>query len=538
MKLGILLRCCLLAVSLVTVVQTSDLVAQSQKKIAFLVGVNDYFKKDLRDLQFAENDVTAVAAELKRLGFETTVLTGRGATREKIQTGLANFIDRASKLESDDIVFAMFSGHGQELQSVIEKRVPANDQMTVVKRVETIPYFCARDAIPYDRDSHLLRGKSEQEIAEEFKLISINRLIGDLNRKSNSLRNVLVVDACRNDPAKGGGKSANISGGMVRDLPEGLSILFSARSGQQSWESSDTKIKHGVMSHFLLEGLRGGAADENEITWSDLTSYVLKRVERNAGKLAGDPQRIQTPHAISNSTGLLVLGKVDVKPKAVPKLKPTPKPKPKSVANTILRSTSNQIGMNFRLIPAGTFIMGSPISENGRSKDEPQHEVQLVDSYWMATHEVSQEQWYSVMKTRPWSGASPNESDAAASKISWEDANEFCTALSIKEGYAYRLPTEAEWERACRAGTQSAFSFGNQRTQLAQYGWSPVNAGDNAEPVGQKLPNQYGLYDMHGNVWEWCSDWYGENYYLQSPKRDPVGPETGTTKVLRSGCFL
>ena len=538
MKLGILLRCCLLAVSLVTVVQTSDLVAQSQKKIAFLVGVNDYFKKDLRDLQFAENDVTAVAAELKRLGFETTVLTGRGATREKIQTGLANFIDRASKLESDDIVFAMFSGHGQELQSVIEKRVPANDQMTVVKRVETIPYFCARDAIPYDRDSHLLRGKSEQEITEEFKLISINRLIGDLNRKSNSLRNVLVVDACRNDPAKGGGKSANISGGMVRDLPEGLSILFSARSGQQSWESSDTKIKHGVMSHFLLEGLRGGAADENEITWSDLTSYVLKRVERNAGKLAGDPQRIQTPHAISNSTGLLVLGKVDVKPKAVPKLKPTPKPKPKSVANTILRSTSNQIGMNFRLIPAGTFIMGSPISENGRSKDEPQHEVQLVDSYWMATHEVSQEQWYSVMKTRPWSGASPNESDAAASKISWEDANEFCTALSIKEGYAYRLPTEAEWERACRAGTQSAFSFGNQGTQLAQYGWSPVNAGDNAEPVGQKLPNQYGLYDMHGNVWEWCSDWYGENYYLQSPKRDPVGPETGTTKVLRSGCFL
>ena len=538
MKLGILLRCCLLAVSLVTVVQTSDLVAQSQKKIAFLVGVNDYFKKDLRDLQFAENDVTAVAAELKRLGFETTVLTGRGATREKIQTGLANFIDRASKLESDDIVFAMFSGHGQELQSVIEKRVPANDQMTVVKRVETIPYFCARDAIPYDRDSHLLRGKSEQEIAEEFKLISINRLIGDLNRKSNSLRNVLVVDACRNDPAKGGGKSANISGGTVRELPEGLSILFSARSGQQSWESSDTKIKHGVMSHFLLEGLRGGAADENEITWSDLTSYVLKRVERNAGKLAGDPQRIQIPHAISNSTGLLVLGKVDVKPKAVPKLKPTPKPKPKSVANTILRSTSNQIGMNFRLIPAGTFIMGSPISENGRSKDEPQHEVQLVDSYWMATHEVSQEQWYSVMKTRPWSGASPNERDAAASKISWEDANEFCTALSIKEGYAYRLPTEAEWERACRAGTQSAFSFGNQRTQLAQYGWSPVNAGDNAEPVGQKLPNQYGLYDMHGNVWEWCSDWYGENYYLQSPKRDPVGPETGTTKVLRSGCFL
>ena len=538
MKLGILLRCCLLAVSLVTVIQTSDLVAQSQKKIAFLVGVNDYFKKDLRDLQFAENDVTAVAAELKRLGFETTVLTGRGATREKIQTGLANFIDRASKLESDDIVFAMFSGHGQELQSVIEKRVPANDQMTVVKRVETIPYFCARDAIPYDRDSHLLRGKSEQEIAEEFKLISINRLIGDLNKKSNSLRNVLVVDACRNDPAKGGGKSANISGGTVRELPEGLSILFSARSGQQSWESSDTKIKHGVMSHFLLEGLRGGAADENEITWSDLTSYVLKRVERNAGKLAGDPQRIQTPHAISNSTGLLVLGKVDVKPKAVPKLKPTPKPKPKSVANTILRSTSNQIGMNFRLIPAGTFIMGSPISENGRSKDEPQHEVQLVDSYWMATHEVSQEQWYSVMKTRPWSGASPNESDAAASKISWEDANEFCTALSIKEGYAYRLPTEAEWERACRAGTQSTFSFGNQRGQLERYGWSPVNAGDDAEPVGQKLPNQYGLYDMHGNVWEWCSDWYGENYYLQSPKRDPVGPETGTTKVLRSGCFL
>ena len=131
-----------------------------------------------------------------------------------------------------------------------------------------------------------------------------------------------------------------------------------------------------------------------------------------------------------------------------------------------------------------------------------------------------------------------NQNSAAASQISWEDANEFCTLLSIKEGYAYRLPTEAEWERACRAGTNSTFSFGDAWDKLGEYAWNPNNSGNDAGEVGQKLPNQFGLYDMHGNVWEWCADWYDAEFYQISPKQDPTGPENGKVKVLRGGCFL
>ena len=533
---GLSVKCCLavLFTAFFTPLFVPILRAQPpQRKIAFLVGIDDYFKKNLSDLQFAENDVTAVAAELEKLGFETTVLTGREATREQIQAGLNDFIETASQLESSDIVFAMFSGHGQELETVVEKRVPNGDESTVVKQVNAIPYFCARDAIPYDREVHLLRGKSQEQIEEEFKLVSFNRLIGDLNQRSNSLRNVLVVDACRNDPSKGVGKSANISGGTIRNLPTGLSVLFSAKSGQKSWESSNVDISHGVMTHFLIEGLKGGAADNGEITWSDLTSYVRKGVFRDEGRLAGDSTRTQTPHVISNQTGLLVLGRVENAGGTI-----AAEGSPEDPDSRNLRTVSNSIGMRFRLVPGGEFTMGSPGSEAGRSKDEFQHQVEIVDSYWMGTLEVTQKQWQTVMGTRPWDGHSPNQNSAAASQISWEDANEFCTLLSIKEGYAYRLPTEAEWERACRAGTNSTFSFGDAWDKLGEYAWNPNNSGNDAGEVGQKLPNQFGLYDMHGNVWEWCADWYDAEFYQISPKQDPTGPENGKVKVLRGGCFL
>jgi len=280
------------------------------RKIAFLVGINDYKKKNLPDLQYAENDVAVVAKQLRRLGFETTVLTGRAATEADITRELNSFIDVASDLESDDIVFAMFSGHGQELKAVVERRQQSGDEVAIVKRVETIPYFCARDAVPFDKTRHVMRGKTEQQVAEEFKLVSLNELIGRLDQESNSLRNLLIVDACRNDPSKGAGKAANISGSTVNELPTGLSILFAAKSGQKSWESSDPSVQHGVMTHFLIEGLQGEALDkQGEFTWGDLTNFIKKSVIRNRGKLAGGSERIQNPHSINSNSDVIVLGR-------------------------------------------------------------------------------------------------------------------------------------------------------------------------------------------------------------------------------------
>jgi formylglycine-generating enzyme required for sulfatase activity len=125
--------------------------------------------------------------------------------------------------------------------------------------------------------------------------------------------------------------------------------------------------------------------------------------------------------------------------------------------------------------------------------------------------------------------------------VSHDDAVEFCRRLSKQEGVEYRLPTEAEWEYACRAGTTTAFSFGDDEAKLGQYAWYDKNAWDIGEKyahrVGQKLPNPWGLYDMHGNVWEWCQDWYAP-YGSETVVSDPVGPAQGDYRVLRGGSFL
>jgi len=159
----------------------------------------------------------------------------------------------------------------------------------------------------------------------------------------------------------------------------------------------------------------------------------------------------------------------------------------------------------------------------------------------MQTTEVTQEQWTAVMGTEPWKYKSlvregPNN---AASYVSWNDAVAYCKKLSEKESKTYRLPTEAEWEYACRAGTETRWSFGDDEAALDDYAWYDENANDIGEKyahqVGLKKPNAFGLFDIHGNVYEWCHDYYGEDYYKQSPAQDPLGPVTGSSRVMRGG---
>jgi formylglycine-generating enzyme required for sulfatase activity len=203
---------------------------------------------------------------------------------------------------------------------------------------------------------------------------------------------------------------------------------------------------------------------------------------------------------------------------------------------------TNSIGMKLILIPPGEFMMGSPDSEKYRQSDEgPQHRVRISKGFYMSVTEVTQAQWQAVMGSNPslfkgFLGLDKND-DLPVECVSWNDAVEFCRKLSQKEGKSYRLPTEAEWEYACRAGTTTRFYFGDSDSQLSDYAWCDEDSGNKTYPVGQKKPNAFGLYDMHGNVWEWCSDWYDENYYSESPADDPKGPSTGQYLVLRGGSW-
>ena len=193
---------------------------------------------------------------------------------------------------------------------------------------------------------------------------------------------------------------------------------------------------------------------------------------------------------------------------------------------------TNNIGMKFKLIPAGEFMMGSPDDDSGKTDYEtPQHLVRITKPFYLGIHEVTQEQYEKVMDKNP---SKFKGSSLPVEQVSWEDVTEFCKKLSeMDEEYDYRLPTEAEWEYACRAGTTTIYSCGDKWDP--SYAWFDSNSSGKTHPVGLKQPNAWGLHDMHGNVFEWCQDWYDGAYYKSSPSDDPAGPATGSGRVLRGG---
>ena len=209
---------------------------------------------------------------------------------------------------------------------------------------------------------------------------------------------------------------------------------------------------------------------------------------------------------------------------------------------------TNSVGIKFVLLPAGTFKMGSPPGEPGhRLNEAPQHEVTLTQPMYLSVYPVTQEQYHKVLGKNPArfhqeNGGSPNH---PVENVSWEDALLFCQRLAAlpaeqSSNLKYRLPTEAEWEYACRAGTTTAFSFGpalvaSQANFAGVHADRKTSSAQKTCPVGSFPANHFGLFDMHGNVWEWCADWYDGVTYAKSPPRDPQGPTEGTLRVVRGG---
>lgn len=219
----------------------------------------------------------------------------------------------------------------------------------------------------------------------------------------------------------------------------------------------------------------------------------------------------------------------------------------------------NSIGMELVLIPPGKFLMGSPEDEKDRETNEGPVDVTLTKPFYLGKTEVTQAQWLAMMGTTPWRGHKSFKGDGTESMlegdaypvtfVSWDDAQAFCKKLSNQEKREYRLPTEAEWEYSCRAGTTTRFSFGQEevlrrqigpnKVLLDDYAWWGKTLGDGVDEkmyeheVGLKKPNPFGLFDMHGNVGEWCADWYAA--YPKLPQIDPVGPPTGSNRVYRGG---
>jgi formylglycine-generating enzyme required for sulfatase activity len=500
------------------------------KKIALLVGVNDYDNRKLENLQYAERDMTELAKVLKDAGFGVRLLLGSAsgdarATRKNLDAAFGEALKGVTK--KDTILIAL-SGHGQQL--FVEDRGP--DGQTVRKEV---PFFCPKDAVP----------------ADPATLFSLSTALRALDERGGG-HNLLLVDACRNVVDPNRGARGGIDGSRVENLGEGTAVFFACSARQRARETNKAGGGHGVFFHFVLEGLRGAKRatnDKGQVTWERLVPYVKEHVRHEfPGWFEGLPEaERQRPHAIAN----LVDDPVLISAKAV------------IAENSFV---SKATGMKFVRIRPGKFLMGSPKDEKDRSDDEEQHEVEITRPFALGVYAVTRGQFrkfveddsYRTEAEKDGKGgygwdADKNEwkqdpkytwrnpgfeqtDEHPVVEVSWNDAKAFCAWLGRKDGRTYRLPTEAEWEYACRARTTTRFHFGDDEEDLARFanladaslrratkkGWG-IKADDGyafTAPVGRFKANPWGLYDMHGNVWQWCEDYYGPYNVLNG--RDPV----------------
>jgi formylglycine-generating enzyme required for sulfatase activity len=374
---------------------------------------------------------------------------------------------------------------------------------------------------------------------------------------------ILILDCCHAGSAKevGGPGPSSQEVGLAFQKAEGLITLASCRKDEVSREW-DAK-QQGLFTYFVTQGLAGSADfDRNAIVDSDeLYRYTVDGVsiaaqrELNAQQT---PVRLIGPDVV----GVFALARLDHQPHLRPAIPsaPTnqpPETSPKTPSGRPSREITNSIGMKLVLIPAGEFQMGSPESEQGRDDDEgPVHRVRITKPFYLGQYEVTQAEYERVMGSNPShfsvSGlgtdtvSGQDTSRFPVESVSWENAMEFCRKLSQQEGEQYRLPTEAEWEYACRARTIAPFSFGsalNSREANCE-GSIPYGTQEKGPilkrttQVGSYLPNAFGLYDMHGNVREWCADWYHYEYYANSPVDDPPGSSNRCIRVMRGGDWI
>lgn len=444
---------------------------QEGEKYAFLVGTQKYSPSSgLNRLRYAERDVEELAAELQRHGYRrenVVVLTMDRANKvdTRFIPSKANIVKELDLLlrhrQVGDTVLVILVGHG------------------VMFKGDDQSYFCPIDVNLSNREN----------------LLSLEKVVFEKLKSCAASRKIVLYDACRDDPfSKDSRTPSTVTPPTVKTPPGGLAIFYACSKDERSFEN-DT-LKHGVFTHYVLEALRGsGDSDsDGEIGVFELTHYVPRRVNDFVRSKYGTSQ---VPKLRGNVTEFPLVDKTLI---------------------------TNSIGMKLKLIPSGEFLMGSPESEEARDSDEgPQHRVRITKPFYLGVYEVTQGEYervtgdnpscFSKVGTGKAKVAGQDTSRFPVEEVSWEDAVEFCRKLSDLPSErsarrVYRLPTEAEWEYACRAGTTTPLHFGTQLNGReancdGNYPYGTDTKGTylkRTTTVGSYKANAFGLYDMHGKL--------------------------------------
>lgn len=534
------------------------------RRYAVVVGIGAYKSPGVSTLSFAVKDAKDIGNALADAGWKVSTLTSdqldprlRPDTARDIEGRILEF---AAATRAGDTLLFYFSGHG-----FIDGE--KNGYLAPISVDPTSPEQLVSSGLSIARvRAALASGKSKQQL--------------------------LILDACRNEPQARSFFGVGYTEEMLR-ASEGLGILYATAPGNRSYEPrvgekdlEGRPIENGLFTHFLLRGLSGDArlnGDEfltfHELSYwvgDAMTDFVLDDAKREyaeqrpwkdwIGGMAEDvylraisvvaDASPPTPAATSSTTAWGGIKSLGVNPNTQREefWLPESGAEPKRRANGEL-DIQGSTAISFVHCPAGTFLMGGPESESGRISDENQHSVTLTQSFLMGVTEVTQRQWRDLMGTTPWRRESNvREGDAyPAVYVSWTDAMEFCSKLTERERSAGRLPssleitlpTEGQWEYACRAGTRTRYSFGESESALGDYAWFGTGisaANEHAQPVATKRRNPWGLYDAHGNVWELCRDFadYSSGVVTNTytgDQRDPLCA-SGARRVFRGGSWL
>jgi len=495
-----------------------------ERRTALVIGNAAYESGPLRN---PVNDATDIAAALQRLGFEVTLL--RDAKLRGMEEGIEAF---SQKLRKGGVGLFYFAGHGLQVAG-------ENYLVPLGARISR-----------------------EQDV--RFETIQVGRILGGMEDAGNEV-NLIILDACRDNPFARSFRSGASRGLAVSPSVRGSLMAYATAPGKTA---ADGNGRNGIYTQQLLRymttpGMKvedvfkkvrlsvEEATNGQQTPWENTSlrgDFYFTGPGSTSVAAAPPAEATQLPPTPPASTKSPKSGPVDASSQPRPGAKAAP---PSSgaqphlgpqVAVGIYPPTSqtpapgrsletrhNSIGMELVLIPHGEFIMGS---ENGDPDEKPPHKVIIKKAFYLGKYEVTQVQWQEIMGTNP--SHFKGDPNRPVERVSWKMAQEFIRKLNEREGHnLYRLPTEAEWEYAARAGSTTKYSFGDDDALLEQYAWYNKNDKGTTHPVGQLKPNAWDLYDMMGNVWEWVQDWRGP--YVAGQQDDPQGPATGNAKGYRGG---